>query len=292
MALTLVSSNKHFGGMLNKYSHQSSTTQCVMVFNIFLPKESVGNKVPVLYCLGGLTSTEDNFAIKSGFGPRASQYGLALVFPDTSPRDVDVPEAGANPDIGYSAGFYLNATQHPWDKNWKMYDYIAQELPQVLAENLPVDVSRSAITGHSMGGHGALTIFLKNQDKYKSVSAFAPITHPTQSAWGKFAFPRYLGEDPQAWDEYDTINLLQRYKEQNKFRSDVKVLIDQGTGDGFLDPDRLHTSELIKVVDQLGLKDQFEIRYQDGYNHGYFFISTFMNDHVDHHAKALGLTLP
>ncbi|KAF9362099.1 hypothetical protein BGX34_006709 [Mortierella sp. NVP85] len=263
MALTLVSSNKHFGGMLNKYSHQSSTTQCVMVFNIFLPKESVSNKVPVLYCLGGLTSTEDNFAIKSGFGQRASQYGLALVFPDTSPRDVDVPEAGANPDIGYSAGFYLNATQHPWDKNWKMYDYITQELPQVLAENLPV-----------------------------SVSAFAPITHPTQSAWGKFAFPKYLGEDPQAWDEYDTINLLQRYKEQNKFRSDVKVLIDQGTGDGFLDPDRLHTSELIKVVDQLGLKDQFEIRYQDGYNHGYFFISTFINDHIDHHAKVLGLTLP
>ncbi|KAF8927893.1 hypothetical protein BGZ58_010048, partial [Dissophora ornata] len=165
MTLTLVSQSKHFGGTLTKYAHRSTSTQCTMHFNVFLPKEAVvhNTKVPVLYCLGGLTSTEDNFPQKSGFGLRASQYGLALVFPDNSPRDVGFAEAEA----GYSAGFYVNATQAPWDKHWKMYDYISKELPEVIAANLPIDTSRSSITGHSMGGHGALTIFLKNQSAYK-----------------------------------------------------------------------------------------------------------------------------
>ncbi|KAF9981229.1 hypothetical protein BGZ65_004180 [Modicella reniformis] len=280
-SLTLVSKNKHFGGTLTKYSHLSPTTQCVMVFNVFLPEEAVENKtkVPVLYCLGGLTATEDNFAQKSGFGPRAAQYGLALVFPDNSPRNVRFEAAGANPDIGYSAGFYLNATKDPWDKNWKMYDYVTKELPAVLAENLPI------------GGHGALTIFLKNQSNFKSVSAFAPICHPSKSSWGLFAFPQYLGEDRSTWEEYDTIELLKRYKHNDEFRSDVKVLIDQGTGDEFLNPDRLHTSVLIETVKTLGLENQFVIRHHEGYNHGYYFISTFVNDHIDHHAAALGLTL-
>ncbi|KAG0225037.1 hypothetical protein BGX31_007792 [Mortierella sp. GBA43] len=279
-SLTVVSTAKHYGGRVIKYSHQSSSTQCEMVFNVFLPKEATdNNKVPVLYCLGGLTSTEENFVTKSGFGPRAAQYGLALIFPDTSPRNVGFEQAGADSGIGYSAGFYLNATQEPWNKNWKMYDYIAKELPALVAEHLPI------------GGHGALTIFLKNQDKYKSISAFAPILHPMQSHWGLFAFPQYLGPDTATWEEYDTIKLLERFKGEDNLRADFHVLIDQGTGDEFLNLGRLHTPVLIDTVEKLGLKDQFTIRLQDGYNHGYYFISTFVNDHIDHHAKVLGLTL-
>ncbi|KAF9438294.1 hypothetical protein BGZ76_008772 [Entomortierella beljakovae] len=293
MALTLLSKSKHFGGTLSKFSHSSTSTETTMTFNVFLPKVAVesNTKVPVLYCLGGLTSTEDNFAQKAGAGARASQYGLAIVFPDTSPRGVDFPEAGAKPEVGYSAGFYLNATQAPWNKNWKMYDYISNELPELIAANLPIDTSRSSITGHSMGGHGAISIFLKNQSSYKSISAFAPILHPIESAWGKFAFPQYLGEDKSTWEEYDSIELLKRFHAEKKLRSDVTFLIDQGTGDGFLSPDYLHTSVLIETVKSLGLESQFNIRWQEGYDHGYYFISTFVNDHIDHHAKAHGLTL-
>lgn len=292
MTLTLVSQSKHFGGLLTKYTHASAVNQCTMTFNVFLPKTAAEHqtKVPVLYCLGGLTSTEDNFAQKAGAASRAAQYGLALVFPDTSPRGVDFAEAGAREDIGYSAGFYLNATQAPWNKNWKMYDYISKELPQVLSANLPIDISRSSITGHSMGGHGALTIFLKNQAAYKSVSAFAPILHMTKANWGRFALPKYLGDDESTWKEYDSIELFKLHHAQKTLRTDINVLIDQGTGDKFL-KDNLHTEDLIEFVKKEGLENQFTIRYQDGYDHGYFFISTFANDHVDHHAKALGLTL-
>ncbi|KAG9063856.1 hypothetical protein KI688_003968 [Linnemannia hyalina] len=280
MTLTLVSQSKHFGGLLAKYSHASAVNQCTMTFNIFLPKAAAEHqtKVPVLYCLGGLTATEDNFAQKAGAASRAAQYGLALVFPDTSPRGVDFAEAGASDDIGYSAGFYLNATQAPWDKNWKMYDYISKELPQVLSANLPI------------GGHGALTIFLKNQTAYKSVSAFAPILHMSKSNWGRFALPKYLGDDQSTWKEYDSVELFKLHHAQKTLRTDFNVLIDQGTGDKFL-KDNLHTSDLIEFVEKEGLEKQFTIRYQDGYDHGYFFIATFANDHVDHHAKALGLTL-
>ncbi|KAF9997589.1 hypothetical protein BGZ79_008729 [Entomortierella chlamydospora] len=292
MALTLSSQSKHFGGTLSKYTHASTSTKTTMAFNVFVPEgASAQNKVPVLYCLGGLTATEDNFAQKSGFGARASQYGIALVFPDTSPRDVGFPEAGEIADIGYSAGFYLNATKAPWDKNWKMYDYISKELPEVIAANLPIDISRSSITGHSMGGHGALTIFLKNQSAYKSVSAFAPILHPTASSWGMYAFPRYLGMDQYTWKQYDTVELIKRLAAEKNLRSDVEFLIDQGTGDQFLNPDRLHTSVLAETIKSLGIDNQFNIRYHDGYDHGYFFISTFINDHIDHHAKAHGLSL-
>ncbi|KAF9559681.1 hypothetical protein EC968_006505 [Mortierella alpina] len=282
MALTLVSTSKHFGGSLSKYTHPSAVNQCTMTFNVFLPKAAVENnsKVPVLYCLGGLTSNEDNFSIKAGAAARASQYGLALVFPDSSPRDVGFAEAGADPNVGYSAGFYVNATQAPWNKNWNMYDYIVKELPQVLAANLPI------------GGHGALTIFLKNQSAYKSVSAFSPILHPSISHWGLAAFPKYFGEDRAIWKEHDTIELLKRYSSEKNLRQDFKVLIDQGTGDQFLqEPDRLNTSNLIALIKEQGLENLFEIRYQDGYDHGYFFISTFVNDHIDHHAKGLGLAL-
>ncbi|KAG0251439.1 hypothetical protein BG011_007614, partial [Mortierella polycephala] len=292
MAITLVSKNKHFGGLLSNYSHVSTTTLCTMHFNVFLPKAAVEDnaKVPVLYCLGGLTASEDNFAQKAGAAARAAQYGLALVFPDTSPRDVGFDEAGASGDIGYSAGFYLNATQEPWKKNWQMYDYLTKELPEVLAANLPIDTSRSSILGHSMGGHGAMTIFLKNQSAYKSISAFAPILHPIQSPWGKFAYPKYLGDDQSTWKEYDTIELLKRFAAEKSLRKDVKFLIDQGTADNFLG-EYLHTDVLEKTIKDLELSSQFEIRYQDGYNHGYYFISTFVNDHVDHHAKALGLSV-
>ncbi|KAF9579629.1 hypothetical protein BGW38_004042 [Lunasporangiospora selenospora] len=280
MTLTVVSSSKHFGGKLTKYSHPSTATQCDMVFNVFLPKIAAEDnvKVPVLYCLGGLTSTEDNFAIKAGAAMRASQYGLALVFPDTSPRNVGFPEAGVDQEVGYSAGFYLNATQTPWDKNFKMYDYIAKELPSLVAANLPI------------GGHGAMSIFLKNQESYKSVSAFAPILHPSVSHWGLHAFPKYLGEDRSTWKEYDTIELIKHYASEGKLRKDVTFLIDQGTGDVFY-KDRLNTMDLVHAVKDLGIEDQFVVRHQDGYDHGYFFISTFVNDHIDHHAKYLGLSL-
>ncbi|KAF9390042.1 hypothetical protein BGX21_011572 [Mortierella sp. AD011] len=263
MALTLSSQSKHFGGTLSKYTHASTSTKTTMTFNVFVPEgASAQNKVPVLYCLGGLTATEDNFAQKAGFGARASQYGIALVFPDTSPRDVGFPEAGEIADIGYSAGFYLNATKAPWDKNWKMYDYVSKELPEVIAANLPI-----------------------------SVSAFAPILHPVASSWGMYAFPRYLGMDQYTWKQYDTVELIKRLVAEKNLRSDVEFLIDQGTGDQFLNPDRLHTSVLAETIKSLGIDNQFNIRYHDGYDHGYFFISTFINDHIDHHAKALGLSL-
>ncbi|GJJ69818.1 S-formylglutathione hydrolase [Entomortierella parvispora] len=287
MALTLLSASKHFAGTLSKYSHVSTTTHCTMVFNVFLPKTAVEDKVkvPVLYCLGGLTSTEDNFAQKAGAAQHAANYEIALVFPDTSPRNVDF-NAGADESIGYSAGFYLNATQAPWDKNWKMYDYVSKELPQVISENLPIDISRSSITGHSMGGHGALSIFLKNQHAYKSVSAFAPILHLSKSNWGKYALPQYLGNDESTWKQYDVLELLQKHVAENSFRKDVKVLIDQGTGDQFL-TNNLHTDALVKLTKEMGLESQFDIRYHDGYDHGYFFISTFTKDHIDHHGKIL-----
>ncbi|KAF9411288.1 hypothetical protein BGZ94_001380 [Podila epigama] len=292
MTLTLVSSSKHFGGILAKYSHVSTTTKGTMHFNVFLPKSAVENKtrVPVIYCLGGLTSTEDNFAQKAGAAARASKYEIALVFPDTSPRNVDFPEAGENSSIGYSAGFYINATQAPWNKNWNMYDYVAKELPEVIAANLPIDTSRSSITGHSMGGHGALSIFLKNQDKYKTVSAFAPILHASTSPWGLFALPKYFGDDKAVWAQNDVTDLLKAYIAKGAFRKDVHILIDQGTEDSFL-KEHLYTHGFIQDVKDLGVADQFAIRFQDGYDHGYYFISTFVNDHIDHHAKALGATL-
>ncbi|KAG0318082.1 hypothetical protein BGZ97_004369, partial [Linnemannia gamsii] len=217
MTLTLVSQSKHFGGLLTKYTHASAVNQCTMTFNVFLPKAAAEHqtKVPVLYCLGGLTSTEDNFAQKAGAASRAAQYGLALVFPDTSPRGLDFAEAGARDDIGYSAGFYLNATQAPWNKNFKMYDYISKELPQVLSANLPI------------GGHGALTIFLKNQTAYKSVSAFAPILHMSKSNWGRFALPKYLGDDESTWKEYDSVELFKLHNAQKTLRTDINILIDQ-----------------------------------------------------------------
>ncbi|KAG0043965.1 hypothetical protein BGZ83_010803 [Gryganskiella cystojenkinii] len=275
MALTLISESKHFGGKLSKYSHASTSTQCTMQFNVFLPKSAVEGKVkvPVLYCLGGLTSTEDNFAQKAGAAQHAAKYEIALVFPDTSPRNVGF-NAGEDENIGYSAGFYLNATQEPWNKNWKMYTYIAEELPHVIAANLPI------------GGHGALSIFLKNQHAYKSVSAFAPILHTMESNWGKHAFPQYLGDDISTWKEYDVIELLRKYVIADDFRRDIKILIDQGTGDRFLE-DNLHTDVLVAMVKDHGLDNQFEIRFHDGYDHGYFFISTFAQDHVEHHAKVL-----
>ncbi|KAG0262690.1 hypothetical protein DFQ27_002208 [Actinomortierella ambigua] len=288
--LQKLSSSKHFGGKLEKYSHQSSSTNCVMTFNIYLPEAAVnGTKVPVLYCLGGLTSSEENFATKAGAASFAAKYGLALVFPDTSPRNVDVPEAGVASDLGYGAGFYLTATQEPWAKNWNMYDYVAKELPALLDAQFPIDTKRQGITGHSMGGHGALTIFLKNQQNYTSISAFAPILHPTNCAWGQKAFPAYLGDDATTWNNYDTIHLLRRYVSENNLRKDFKALIDQGTGDVFLEK-QLFTNEFIQATKDLGIESQFEVRFQDGYDHGYYFISTFVADHIDHHAKALGLT--
>ncbi|KAG0092820.1 hypothetical protein BGZ92_008531 [Podila epicladia] len=293
MTITLVSSSKHFGGSLAKYSHVSKATQCTMHFNVFLPKSAVESnaRVPVIYCLGGLTSTEDNFAQKGGAASRASKYEIALVFPDTSPRNTLVAEAGENSSVGYSAGFYLNATQAPWDKNWKMYDYVAKELPEVVSANLPIDTTRSSIMGHSMGGHGALSIFLKNQNNYKTVSAFAPILSASTSPWGLFALPKYLGpHEPAVWGDNDVTHLLKHYVSQNLFRKDVKVLIDQGTEDSFL-KEHLYTHGFINDIKELGIADQFEIRFQDGYDHGYFFISTFVEDHIDHHAKALGATL-
>ncbi|KAG0223207.1 hypothetical protein BGW42_006022 [Actinomortierella wolfii] len=288
--LQKLSSSKHFGGKLEKYSHKSSSTNCTMVFNIYLPEAAVnGAKVPVLYCLGGLTSTEENFATKAGAGQYAAKYGLALVFPDTSPRNVDVPQASESSDLGYSAGFYLNATQEPWAKYWNMYDYVAKELPALLESNFPIDTKRQGITGHSMGGHGALTIFLKNQQNYKSISAFAPILNPTKCEWGIKAFPAYLGEDRSTWSDYDTVELLRRYVSENNLRKDFKALIDQGTGDFFL-ANHLCTDEFIRATKDLGVESQFEVRFHDGYDHGYYFISTFVADHIEHHAKALGLT--
>jgi len=279
MTLEKVGSNKCFGGDQLQYTHDSAALSCNMRFSIFLPPQAAEGKVPVIYWLSGLTCTDENFVQKAGAQQFAAEHGVAIVASDTSPRGEDVPDdADGAYDFGLGAGFYVNATQAPWNKHYHMYDYITKELPEVINANFPVDANRTSIMGHSMGGHGALTIALKNPGKYKSVSAFAPIVAPSQCPWGEKALGNYIGSDKATWAEYDTVELIKTAQER------LPLLVDQGDADNFLEG-QLKPELLTEVCEANG--HPLELRIQPGYDHSYFFMASFMGDHVAHHAKAL-----
>lgn len=274
-----IESIKEFGGYLNRYEHESKTCSCKMTFSVYLPPQAVDNKVPVLYWLSGLTCTDDNARTKAGMQRYAAEHGIALVFPDTSPRGEDVPDEVERYDLGKGAGFYVNATQKPWRKHYQMYDYITQELPELIEANLPILQNSQSISGHSMGGHGALICALKNPERYRSVSAFSPICHPTECDWGKRCFTAYLGDDKQSWQEYDATSLI-----ISGARID-DILIDQGIADEFYDEEQLLPEDFKMACDEAGQK--LTLRLQDGYDHSYHFISTFIGEHIAYHAAAL-----
>ncbi|CAH9079332.1 unnamed protein product [Cuscuta epithymum] len=279
---TEISSSKMFGGYNKRYKHYSPTLGCSMTFHIYFPPSpSSSHKFPVLYWLSGLTCTDENFIIKSGAQRAASSEGVALIAPDTSPRGLNVEGESDSWDFGVGAGFYLNATQEKW-KNWRMYDYVVKELPMLLTEHFPqLETSRASISGHSMGGHGALTIYLKNLDKYKSVSAFSPIVNPVNCAWGQKAFTNYLGENKADWEQYDATCLV-----SGASNLSATILIDQGEDDKFMN-DQLLPNKFEEACRKGSIP--LLLRLQPGYDHSYFFISTFIEDHILHHSQALKL---
>ncbi|KAF2160421.1 hypothetical protein M409DRAFT_59905 [Zasmidium cellare ATCC 36951] len=271
-----------FGGKLLKLAHESKVTNTQMKLNLYLPPQASSSKpVPVLFYLAGLTCTGDNGAEKGFFQHKASEKGIAVVYPDTSPRGLNIPGEDDSYDFGSAAGFYIDATKEPWTKGYNMYSYITKELPEALFSHFEeLDGNRVSITGHSMGGHGALTLYLRNPGKYKSVSAFAPISNPSKCPWGEKAFGGYFGDDNKSkWAEHDATELI------SKFPNDTDILIDVGTGDNFYKQGQLLPENLEEAAKKAGKK--VNVRYQDGYDHSYFFISTFSDDHVEHAAKYL-----
>ncbi|WP_199610980.1 S-formylglutathione hydrolase [Flocculibacter collagenilyticus] len=276
--LTLVSENKCCDGKQLRYRHFSSSTQCEMTFSVFLPSgASEQNQVPVLYWLSGLTCTDENFIQKAGAQKLASQLGIAIVAPDTSPRGDEVPDVKESWDIGKGAGFYVNATQQPWSKHYNMYDYVVDELPRLIKENFPVN-HKQAISGHSMGGHGALICAIKNPNNYTSVSAFAPIANPSQCPWGHKAFGLYLGDKKADWTEYDSCELI---KQKGMA---LPMLVDQGDADEFL-AEQLNFNNLQQACETAGVSA--EIRMQPGYDHSYFFIASYIDEHLAFHHQYL-----
>ena len=276
MTLETVSENRSFGGTQGVYRHKSQATGTEMTFAIYLPPQASEGVVPVLWYLSGLTCTHENAMVKAGAQRWAAEVGIALVFPDTSPRGEDVPNDAAY-DLGQGAGFYVNATQSPWDKNFRMWDYVTEELPRELFKAFPIAEAAQSITGHSMGGHGALTIAMSFPGRFRSVSAFAPICNPTASDWGRKQFAAYLGPDEAAWAAHDATLLMK------KRGFDGPILIDQGTSDQFLD--LLKPEALAGAMAERRQGGSF--RMQKGYDHSYFFVSTFMEEHVAFHAGAL-----
>jgi S-formylglutathione hydrolase len=272
--------SRHFchGGDLGYFKHRAASTDCEMRFAVFTPPQVSGGPVPVLYYLAGLTCTEETFVTKACALEHAARLGIMLVAPDTSPR-IQLPGDRDSWDFGIAAGFYLDATQAPWSRHYRMYSYVVNELPQLVAANFRADLRRSGIMGHSMGGHGALTIGLKNPDKYRSLSAFAPISAPTQVPWGQKAFAGYLGADREGWGQYDARELL---LSGHRFRD--TIFVDQGTSDKFL-REQLKP-ELLEEACKAG-GQPLELRVHTGYDHGYFFIQTFIRDHIEWHASRL-----
>ncbi|KAG6542838.1 hypothetical protein Mapa_015742 [Marchantia paleacea] len=275
-----IASSKMFGGYNKRYKFQSRALGCETTFTVFFPPAASEKKVPIIYWLSGLTCTDENLFIKSGVQRTAADQGIAIVGMDTSPRGLNVEGEADSWDFGVGAGFYLNATQGKW-KNWQMYDYVTKELPELLKANFSeLDTSRASISGHSMGGHGALTLYLKNPGAYKSASAFAPVANPSVVPWGKKAFSNYLGDDKSAWEAYDATCLVKNYQGPKS----VEILIDQGDADGFL-KEQLQPENFKKAAEAAGVP--VNLRIQSGYDHSYYFISTFIQDHILHHAKAL-----
>ncbi|WP_233010140.1 S-formylglutathione hydrolase [Rheinheimera faecalis] len=276
MTLIQLSEHKVFAGRQIKYQHHSDSVKGVMHFSVYLPPAAEKQKVPVLYWLSGLTCTDENFSVKAGAQRVAAELGIALVIPDTSPRGEQVADDAAY-DLGQGAGFYVNATQEPWAAHYQMYDYISRELPALVEAHLPVTKAK-AISGHSMGGHGALVIALREAGAYRSVSAFSPICQPTECDWGKKAFSAYLGSDQSQWLQYDASFLLAQKQ------SSLPMLIDQGEGDQFY-PSQLRTESLMEANQRS--QSGAQIRLQPGYDHSYFFISSFIEEHLRFHARHL-----
>ncbi|MDO3388469.1 S-formylglutathione hydrolase [Gilvimarinus sp. SDUM040013] len=276
MSLEVVSNTKCFGGWHKQYRHDSSALSCSMRFAVFLPPQvSKGESVPVVYWLSGLTCTDENFMQKAGAQRVAAELGIALVAPDTSPRGDGVPDdpEGAY-DFGHGAGFYVNATEAPWSQHYRMYDYVLQELPQLVETVFPVTQQR-AISGHSMGGHGALTIALKNPGRYSSVTAFSPIANPVDCPWGQKALRQYLGSDQQAWREHDASVLIAR-------GGSMPMLVDQGDSDNFLQ-EQLKPQTLANAAEKSNYP--LTLRMQQGYDHSYYFIASFIEEHLRFHSE-------
>jgi len=277
MTLDLVSEARCFEGRQLTYRHRSTACDCDMQFAVFLPPAAERGPVGALYWLSGLTCTEENFSVKSGAQRYAAELGIALIIPDTSPRGVDLAGENEFINVGTGAGFYLNATEAPWAAHYRMYDYISDELVGVVNANLPVDPARKSISGHSMGGHGALTIGTRNADAYRSISAFSPISSAPKSAWGEQALTAYLGEDRSTWAPYDAAAVIRAQPSRHK------LLVDQGAADPFLD--QLKPNELRSACEASG--QPIEYRERAGYDHGYFFVGTFIGEHLRFHAEAL-----
>jgi len=277
MSLETVSEVRSHGGTQGVYTHQSRETGTPMTFAVFVPEHAAGAKLPVLWYLSGLTCTHANVMEKGEYRAACAEHGIILVAPDTSPRGDDVPDEEAY-DFGKGAGFYLDAIKEPWTKNYRMRSYIERELPELVAEYFPIDAERQSIFGHSMGGHGALTTSLRNPGRFRSTSAFSPIVSPMNCPWGHKALGGYIGDDRSAWREYDAVALI----EDGARLSDL--LVDQGQADNFLD-EQLKTHLLDQACSKAGIPAT--IRMQEGYDHSYFFISTFMAEHIGWHAKRL-----
>ena len=274
--MDIVSENKCFDGVQGVYTHTSEVCKCEMTFGLFLPKEANKGPVPVLWYLSGLTCTHENAMVKAGAQVWAAEQGIALIFPDTSPRGEDVADDDAY-DLGKGAGFYVNAIQSPWTPHFQMWDYVAEELPSCVFENFSLDQTRQSIMGHSMGGHGALTLAIGHQGRYRSVSAFAPICNPTVADWGRKQFNAYLGENEESWKRHDSSLMM----EEVGFAG--PVLVDTGANDQFID--LLRPETLAEAAAKR--RQQSILRLQPGYDHSYYFVSTFMEDHVSFHAGAL-----
>jgi S-formylglutathione hydrolase len=274
--MEILSENFCFEGTQGVYKHYSECCKCDMTFAVYIPPQAKVKSVPVLWYLSGLTCTHENAMVKSAAQGWAAENGVALIFPDTSPRGENVPNHD-DYDLGQGAGFYVNATNGTWSDNFQMWDYITAELPKLIFKNFPLLENAQGITGHSMGGHGALTIAMSLPNQYQSVSAFAPIANPTMSEWGQKQFKEYLGTDKANWEKYDSTILMQKVG----FHSNV--LIDQGSADNFLD--LLQPEALKNAMNVREQKGQF--RFSDGYDHSYFFIMSFMRDHIEHHANIL-----
>jgi S-formylglutathione hydrolase len=272
--IELVSATKSFGGWLKRYKHRSQVLNCEMIFAIYLPPAAETNDVPLLWWLSGLTCTDENFMQKAGAHKTAAELGLAIVCPDTSPRGTDLPGEHESYDFGSGAGFYVNATQSPWSQHYRMYDYVTEELPALVQEHFPL-TGKQAISGHSMGGHGALICALKNPGRYTSVSAFAPISNPMQCPWGEKALAGYMGDNKDNWKAWDSCELL---KEKG---SALPLMVYQGDADNFYTDGQLRPEALSAACEEAGVP--ITLRMQPGYDHSYFFIASFIEDHLKYH---------
>ena len=279
MSLTTISQSLCFEGTQGVYSHPSSQTGVTMRFAVFMPPQAARGPVPVLYWLSGLTCSEENFVAKAGAQRIAAELGIAIVVPDTSPRGLDIPGIADSYDFGLAAGFYVDATQAPWAQNFRMDSYVSQELPALIAANFAVDSKRAGIFGHSMGGHGALVLALRNPDIYTSVSAFAPIVSPLHCPWGEKALGGYLGADRAAWQDYDSCALIDA-----RGWKGPAILVDQGSKDPFLQT-QLKPELLQQACERAGVP--LDLRMRDGYDHSYYFIASFMESHLRFHAGVL-----